>query len=57
MPLLSELPPPTLDTVFALQLARIHSQLYPNYIVHSSGPRRPSLADVERRPARLEPES
>jgi hypothetical protein len=35
---------------FALQLARIHSQLYPEaiYPKHVSGPRRPDMQEQER---------
>ena len=37
-------------TFYALQLARIHTQLYPHYTnpVHVRGPRRPDMAEQEQ---------
>ena len=43
-------PPPDqlpLEVFFVLQVARIHSYLYPHWIFHSIGPRKPSMVEQE----------
>jgi hypothetical protein len=48
--------PPSIWTFFALQLARIHADLYPSYTnpIHVKGPRKPDMQEQERGTLRTE---